>query len=499
MAKFRDFVTRHDHAIQRALEILPGFVSWNIILFPYWGILVIPNAVAYFILIFNIYWFYQSVTVAITIVIAHTRMRASMNYNWLADLKSFPDWEKVRHVVIIPNYKEPLRILQRTLKSLADQDLPTRQLTVILAMEAKEPEADRVIKIKALKSEFGRAFGNLFFTVHTLISGEVAGKSSNERFAAIWIKNQFIDKKKLDINYCTVTSADADHKFHPKHFSYLTFKFLDSPMRYQRFWQAAVFFYNNIWEIPAITRVPNSMGSIWNLSQLTRKDRLINAQNYSLSFKLLDEVGYWDADKIPEDWGIFFKAFYKCRGGVEVEPIYLPVYADAAQSTSFWKTIKNQYEQFKRWAYGVSDDPWIIKNYFLTPGVPFWDKTTRVLWALFVHFSWPINWFLLTIGLTIPVLLNPAFGRTALGYMVPKLSSYVLTLTIIPMIVMILVDSFYKPKKSDKMPAWRILISPLEFILLPISGFFLSALPGLDAHTRLMLGKYIEYKVTEKI
>ncbi|MGD0523394.1 MAG: glycosyltransferase family 2 protein [Candidatus Microgenomates bacterium] len=499
MSQFRNFVTRHDHAIQRTLEILPGLVSWNIILFPYWGILVIPNVVAYFILIFNIFWFYQSVTTAVTVVISHIRIQASMNYNWLADLKSFPYWQKVNHIIIIPTYREPLYILQRTLKSLALQDLPTKQLTVVLAMEFKEPENERLVKVKELTKEFDKTFGHLFITIHNLASGEVVGKSSNERYAAIQTKKELVDKEKLDINYITVTSADADHKFHPKHFSYLTFKFLDEPNRYKRFWQAAVFFYNNIWEIPAITRVPNTMGSIWNLSQLARKDRLINAQNYSLSLKLLDEVGYWDADKIPEDWGIFFKAFYKMHGGVEVEPIYLPVYADAAQSTSFWKTLKSQYEQFKRWAYGVSDDPWIIKNYFLTPGVPFWDKTTRLIWALFSHFSWPIYWFLITIGLTIPVLLNPAFGRTALGYMVPKMSSFVLTLALVPLIVTIIIDSFYKPKKSKTMPAWRIILSPLEFILLPISGFLLSALPGLDAHTRLMLGKYLEYKVTEKV
>jgi len=34
---------------------------------------------------------------------------------------------------------------------------------------------------------------------------------------------------------------------------------------------------------------------------------------------------------------------------------------------------------------------------------------------------------------------------------------------------------------------------------MPLVGLFFSALPGLDAHTRLMLGKYIEYKVTEKV
>jgi hypothetical protein len=38
-----------------------------------------------------------------------------------------------------------------------------------------------------------------------------------------------------------------------------------------------------------------------------------------------------------------------------------------------------------------------------------------------------------------------------------------------------------------------------EFILLPIVGFFFQALPGLDAHTRLMFGKYLEYRVTEKV
>ena len=34
---------------------------------------------------------------------------------------------------------------------------------------------------------------------------------------------------------------------------------------------------------------------------------------------------------------------------------------------------------------------------------------------------------------------------------------------------------------------------------MPLVGFFFTALPGIDAHTRLMLGKYIEYKVTEKV
>lgn len=495
----KSFALKHQHGIQRALEILPGFVSWNLILFPYWGIFVIPTVVAYFILIFNIYWFYQSFTIAVSIVISHLRIQAAMNYDWLGDLKDFEDAKLVKHVILIPTYKEPLHVLQRTLNSLKNQELDRKQLIVVLAMEFKEDEKERLAKVAALEKEFGSVFGKLLVTVHKLVPGEVAGKASNEKFAAVWIKKNLIDKNKMDINYITATSCDADHVYHPKHFACLTFKFLDNPKRYNYFWQPGVLFYNNIWEIPAITRVQNTMSSIWNLSQLPRKDRLINQQNYSLSFKLLHVVDYWDADKIPEDWGIFFKAYYKMKGKIEVDPIYLPLYADSAQSTSVWKTFKVQYEQLKRWAWGVSDDPYIIKYYFLTPNVPFVDKTFRLLYVIQSHFLWPVNWFLITIGLTIPTLINPAFGRTSLGFMVPKISSLVLTISLVFLVLMIIIDSFYKPKRPESFPAWRALLTPLEFILMPIAGFFFSALPGLDAHTRLMLGKYIEYKVTEKV
>ncbi len=478
---------------------MPGFTSWNLILFPYWGIFIFPEAVAYFVLAFNVYWFYQSLTVAITAIISHLRVQASMKYDWMGDMPSFPDWKKVHHVVIIPTYKEPLYILERTINSLATQTFPTNQITICMATEAAEPEEERLPKMEALKEKFGKNFKNFFITVHTLTTGEVRGKAANERFAAIWVKNEIVDERKEDINYITATSCDADHKYHFNHFASLTYQFLDTPDRYSKFWQPAVMFYNNIWELPALTRVPNTLMSIWNLSQLPRRDRLINAQNYSTSLKLLHEVDYWDADKIPEDWGIFFKAFYKKKGAVEVDPIYLPLFADAALSTSLWKTLQNQYEQIKRWAWGASDDPWIIKNYFLTPDVPLLDKTMRVIGVIWAHFLWPVNWFIITIGLTLPTLINPAFGRTALGYTVPKMSSFLLTVALVFLIVLLVFDNIYRPPRPKEFPVWRVLLMPFEYILMPITGFFFSALPGLDAHTRLMLGKYMEYRVTEKV
>src|SRR3989344_7631319 len=101
----RKFIENHEKGVLRALEILPGFFSWNLILLPYWGIFVFPTFVAYFVLFFNIYWFYQSFQIATSAIVSHLRIQAAKVYNWMGDVAGFPDWQKVRHVVIIPTYK----------------------------------------------------------------------------------------------------------------------------------------------------------------------------------------------------------------------------------------------------------------------------------------------------------------------------------------------------------------------------------------------------------
>src|SRR5271157_2360903 len=123
----REYIIKHEKGILRILEILPGFTSWNLILLPYWGIFVFPVFIAYFILFFNIYWFYQSLQIAISSIVSHVKIQAAKIYDWMGDVRGFPDWEKVRHVVIIPTYNEPIHILERTLNSLASQEFPTKQ------------------------------------------------------------------------------------------------------------------------------------------------------------------------------------------------------------------------------------------------------------------------------------------------------------------------------------------------------------------------------------
>jgi len=60
----RKFIQKYPHFSQRVLEILPGFFSWSLILFPLWGSFLWPIGVAYFIIAFDIYWLYKSVSLA---------------------------------------------------------------------------------------------------------------------------------------------------------------------------------------------------------------------------------------------------------------------------------------------------------------------------------------------------------------------------------------------------------------------------------------------------
>ncbi|MBI2195824.1 MAG: hypothetical protein HYU48_02160, partial [Candidatus Levybacteria bacterium] len=290
----------------------------------------------------------------------------------------------------------------------------------------------------------------------------------------------------------------ADSIFDKQYFAYLSYKFLNEPNRYHKFWQSANVHYNNFWNIPAPVRVIAFFGSLHRTALLIQGDRMVANSTYSLSFKLLKNIGFWDTDVIPEDYRIFFKAFYKLKGQLWVEPIFLKTSMDAPKSSSFVKTLVSKYEQERRWSWGVSDDPLFIKWWFTVPGVPFVRKTLMLYNVLLDHFLWPVNWFIITIAANIATLVNPVFSRTALGYSLSRIAGIILTSCLLALLAMVIIDYSHRPKHA-KASFLRHVLFPLEFILLPVSGFFLSTLPALISHTQLMFGKRLEYKVTEKL
>ncbi len=502
MSEFFDrLFHRHPVKTQRALEILPGFFSWMLILFPVWGSFVVPRLVAFYIIAFCVYWLYRSLTLAILAIVAHYRIKASSFNDWLADLKQkFPErWGSIQHVVIIPTYKEPKKTLKRTLDALSQQTLPLKQLHIMLSFEEREGQEARD-KAKQLMAEYGQTFGHLWTTYHPDIDGEVKGKSSNTAWGARQAKKLLVDQGKVPLENITISSEDADAMFHNSYFAALTFHFLQSRKPFNTVWQGAIVFYNNIWQVPTPIRVLASMFSVLQMYILVRSDRLINFSTYSTSLRHIVDIDFWDTDVIPEDYRLFFKSYFAKNGDFMAEPVYLPIYADAAESGGFWSSMINQYEQLKRWAWGVSDDPYIIKMYLTAKQIPFWQKTTRVFHTIEDHFLWPVNWFAVTVSAFLPPLLNEEFNRTILGKTLPQVTSALLTFSLVSMLVVFIIDAANRPPRpKTRFRLISYIAQPLEFLLLPIIGFFFSALPGIDAHTRLMLGKYLEYRVTEKV
>lgn len=493
---FGKIFTKYPIKTRRFLEIIPGFFSWMLILFPLWGSLLIPYFVAYFILFFDVYWLYKSFSAATTSFIASNKIKNAESKNWLEKVSSLSDFEKVNHIIIIPNFKENVDKLRDTIKALANQTFPKKRLFIILAMEKREQDARQ--KANVLIQEFNGIFGQIFATYHPDIEGEVKGKSSNEAYAGRQANRQLIKSGIIDIDFATVSSVDADSIFDKQYFSYLTYSFLTDDKRFNKFWQSANVNYNNFWKIPAPTRIIAFFGSVWRMAVLVQHDKLVSNSTYSLSFKLLKRIGYWDVDVIPEDYRIFFKTFYMLKGDVWVDPIFLKTSLDAPLSHGYFKSLKNKYDQERRWSWGVSDDPLFIKWWLTVPNVPFVRKTVMLYNVLIDHFLWPVNWFILTVAANIIPFINPAFSRTTLGYRLPGIAGVILTSSLFALLMLIIIDFRTRPR-SHSSSRTREFLFPLEFILLPIVGFFFSTLPALISHTQLMFGKRLEYKVTEKI
>ena len=54
------------------------------------------------------------------------------------------------------------------------------------------------------------------------------------------------------------------------------------------------------------------------------------------------------------------------------------------------------------------------------------------------------------------------------------------------------------PKPKTSQPKHMYLVMLLQWVLLPISMIFVSAIPAIEAVTRLMFGKYLGFNVSQK-
>jgi hypothetical protein len=499
----KEFVERNEVKINRILEVFPGFTVWMIILFPMWASFFWPDLVAYIILIFMSFWLYRSATLAIYTISGYRQMRDAINTDWLELLKrehkvSDKEIDDLHNVIIIPIAHESVAVIRRSVSSLAENTM-AGNIHVVLAMEEKFTENHE--KAQILTKEYQHHFRSMRAVFHPPgLPGEIPGKASNERWAAIKIKEKLHEEQGIPLESITITSCDSDARFHKRYFEALTYKFLTDHNRYRRFWQSVILEHNNIDKVPSFIRIVSVLGGSYHLFDVSEPRKLfINYSTYSTSLKLLEDTGYWDPDIIPEDWHIFLKSFFSLKGEVEVEPIFLPTTIDAPEATTYIGSLINRYQQCRRHAWGVTLIPYVVIQFFKHPEIPLSLRIIRVYKVIEGQILWSTSWFFVTIAATIPPLVNPSFEQTVLGQNLPRIAGGIMTLSLLTLLITIIVDTKLRPPDLRKTSLWKRPLIYLEWLTLPIATLFMASLPGLHAQTSLMLGRYMNYKVTEKV
>lgn len=481
--------------LNRALELTAGMITWSSVTAPLWGPALVPDQWAIFFAIFSLFWLYKSISLAVCGLVGYLRLRRDTRRDWLSALRRLPGWGRVHHLVVFPTYTEPVAVLQESLEHLVRQDFPKDQISVVLAFEERDPSArDRA---RLLEERFQGIFAHLWVTFHADAPYEVKGKSSNLAYAVKWARMALLEEGWVDPSRTIVTVCDADSRLHPRYLSALAYAFLTDPAPQQRLYQPAVLFYANLHRIPWIIRILDGLYSVGQLARMARGYGLVTQSTYSLPLETCHAAGYWDVDVIPEDSHMFFKVFFRCGPGVLVRPMFIPVLADAAEGPDLWRTLANHYRQARRWAWGVSDVPYVLWHAVRSGRVPALDRSFQAAHYVYEHLMWPSHWFLLVGGMNLLPAMAPDLLASPMGVSLSHISSLALAACLPTLAAIAWLDR----RLYDWAPAWvqTSRLSVLAWAFLPVIGPALFVLPALEAHTRLLLGRRLEYWVTEKV
>ncbi|KKP60700.1 MAG: hypothetical protein UR54_C0009G0030 [Candidatus Roizmanbacteria bacterium GW2011_GWA2_34_18] len=482
---------------QRLLEIIVPISSWFLITLPLWLSPFHPALVAYFIIAFDLYFFSKSLSTTYACVVSYNEILFHSQIKYYKKLRSQKNSDLLKHFIIIPNYREPIHKLDETIQELINSDYPNKNnLYLILAFEKREQEASK--KSQYISNKYLSHFKKIISCYHPLKHGEEPGKASNQTYAAKIVDDYVMDNS-FDRKNVLITICDADSKLPKNYFSYLSYEYLRDKDRLFHFYWAPVLLYNNFWQLPFLVRIQATLSSIIRLAFLSQKENLIQVSSYSTNLWMLKQINFWDINIIPEDWHIFFQAFFAFGEKVKTIPLFTIVNGDAVYSGGTMKTFVNRYEQERRWAWGVTDVGYVLKRFFQTPHINFWQKLKKIIFIIETHLFWPVSFFILTISASIPPLINPSFKKTVLGLLLPKLSALILTLSSVMLILYIYLDIKLRQKVNMKTSVSNLPLLIIQWYLLPVVSFFFSSLPALDAHTRILLRKKLEYKVTEKV
>lgn len=413
----------------------------------------------------------------------------------------YPSPEKIYHVVIVAAYNEGIEVIEPSIESIDKNTFPNDHIIVVLAYEARGGEVMETTA-RELQTKFKGTFKDFVLVKHPdNLPGEVIGKGPNLTYAGEFMVD-YLDKKHIPIENVIVTSLDSDNHMAPKYLDSVAYEFIVHPNRQRLSYQPVSLFTNNIWDAPAPTRVIAISNSFFNVISTMRPHILRNFASHSQPLQALKAMHFWSKRTIVEDGHQYWRSLFFFDGDYSVLPIRIPIYQDAVIDETFWKTVKAQFIQVRRWYYGASDVAYVGTKLFVRKDrrmAPFWQLLPKFWRLLDGHVTLAIMAPLITFGAWVPMIMNIS-SHDIVAYNLPNIVSFVETFAMIGLLITILVSFRILPKRPAKYRKSRSILMLLQWILMPVTSIFYQSLAAYYAQTRLMLGKYMEkFDVTKKV
>jgi cellulose synthase/poly-beta-1,6-N-acetylglucosamine synthase-like glycosyltransferase len=509
----------------RFWEVFPGAVSWSILLLPIVLSIFNPDLLSIFVIAYLLIWFLKAVGLNIRSLQGNHMMNTQMKLDWsflLDDLEQGelrhphaknPKWHRhnierlakahtymkpseVYHAIIIATYNESRDTLEPTIQSVINSKYDLKKIILILAYE--ERGGERVEKqAKELMAEYGKHFKYAAAIKHPAdIPGEVIGKGGNITYAGRELQ-KYIEKEGIPPIAVPVTTLDADNRPHPSYFAALTYTYCSTEDQRYVSYQPIPMFLNNIWDAPSPMRVIATGNSFWNIVLSMRPHMLRNFSSHAQSLAALIDTDFWSVRTIVEDGHQFWRTYFRYDGRHEVFPIFIPIYQDAVLSSTYRKTLKAQFIQIRRWAWGASDIAYVASKGFRRDSkVPRVDMLFKFARLSEGHISWATAALLILLAPFAPIVLSP---RSFVANQLPHLASTIQNIALFGVFVSLFLSLRSLPPKPERYKHHRTVLMVLQWVLLPVTTIGYNTCAAIYSQTRLALGKYLgKFDVTEK-
>lgn len=491
-------LTGKDRRFYRFLEMVPGISAWLTIAGIILASIYAPFAAAYFIIAFSIYWVLKTIFLSVHVRYNWKRLRHHMELDWQQLITRF-SYGDLHHLVIFPFYKEPREVLEGTLEGLVKAKYDAKKLIVVLAAEERAG-MEAIDLAHEMEQRFGDKFGHFLVTVHPAdTAGEIAGKGSNTHYALHQVREQVIDAEQIDYKNVLTSIFDIDTVIYPDYFNCLVWHFMTAENPYKSAYQPVPLFTNNLWEATALSRVMAMSSTFWQMIMQERPDKAATFSSHSVSFQALHEIGYGQPNVVSEDSRIYWNLLVANDGVFDVVSLSYPIAMDATTAPSMWGTIKNIYRQHRRWTYGVENWCYLIYHFTKNKSIPLRRRWVIALqqgegyWSLVTN---PIMLFILGWA---PIFLGTReFHETVLSYELPIMVRNLLIVAMGGLVVSSIISLSLTPPRPAHHPRFKYVVMALQWIMVPLTMIVFSAIPGLDAQTRLMFGRYMGFWVTPK-